>query len=197
MRQALLRRSGTPHCQSWRDVPATNPVAGPAAARGTLLDGCFRELLSTGEMPRMEGLGEEDMQAVQWAAWTLRSMACGEEILSLDEHCRVETPGMEHIGTADAIVPGLLMSADLKTGQIRNYREQMAAYALGLMEMHFAGRWTCELLFCDQRQVVTHQFSYEEAFEIVNGVLARVPQFGGKDEKVYRERSPKPDWLSE
>jgi len=27
--------------------------------------------------------------------------------------------------------------------------------------------------------------------------LARVPQFGGKDEKVYRERSPKPDWLSE
>ncbi len=27
--------------------------------------------------------------------------------------------------------------------------------------------------------------------------LARVPQFGGKDEKVYRERSPKPDRLLE
>ena len=27
--------------------------------------------------------------------------------------------------------------------------------------------------------------------------LARVPQFGGKDEKVYRERSSKPDRLSE
>jgi hypothetical protein len=151
----------------------SNPVAGPAAARGTLLDSCFRELLSTGELSQIEGLGEEDMQAVQWAAWTLRSMSCGEEILSLDEQCRVETPGMEHIGTADAIVPGLLMSADLKTGQIRNYREQMAAYALGLMEMHFASRWTCELLFCDQRQVVTHQFTYAEAFEIVTGVLVR------------------------
>jgi hypothetical protein len=41
------------------------------------------------------------------------------------------------------------------------------------MEMHFAGRWTCELLFCDQRQVVTHQFTYAEAFEIVTGVLVR------------------------
>ncbi len=169
---AAIRHSSLPklaRCACYE----SNPVAGPAAARGTLLDGCFRELLSTGEMPRVEGLGEEDIQAVQWAAWTLRSMACGEEILSLDEHCRVETPGMEHIGTADAIVPGLLMSADLKTGQIRNYREQMAAYALGLMEMHFAGCWTCELLFCDQRQVVTHQFTYEEASEIVNGLLMR------------------------
>jgi hypothetical protein len=124
-------------------------------------------------MPIVEGLGEEDVQAVEWAAATLRSLACGEEILSLDEQCRIQTPGMEHVGTADAIVPGLLVSADLKTGQIRNYREQMAAYALGLMEMHFADRWTCELLFCDQRQVVTHHFSYGEALLIVNGVLAQ------------------------
>jgi hypothetical protein len=27
--------------------------------------------------------------------------------------------------------------------------------------------------------------------------LTRVPQFGRRDEKVYRERSPKPDQLSE
>jgi hypothetical protein len=27
--------------------------------------------------------------------------------------------------------------------------------------------------------------------------LVRVPQFRGRDEKVYRERSPKPDWRSE
>ncbi len=160
----------------------SDPVAGPAAARGTLLDGCFREMLSTGQIPKIQGLSEEDVLAVEWAAATLRSLACGEEILSLDAQCRVQTPGMEHIGTADAIVPGLLMSADLKTGQIRNYREQMAAYALGLMEMHFADRWTCELLFCDQRQVVTHQFTYADAFEIVNGVLERAVDPGRKPE---------------
>lgn len=170
---AAIRHSSLPklaRCACYE----SNPVAGPAAARGTLLDGCFRELLSTGELHQTEGISEEDIRAVEWAASTLRSMVSDEEILSLDEHCRVQTPGMDHIGTADAIVPGLLMSADLKTGQIRNYREQMAAYALGLMEMHFAERWTCELLFCDQRQVVSHRFTYAEAFEIVHGVLARV-----------------------
>jgi hypothetical protein len=87
---AAIRHSSLPklaRCACYE----SNPVPGPAAARGTLLDGCFRELLSTGEIPQVEGLGEEDVRAVQWAAWTLRSMACGEEILSLDEQCRVET----------------------------------------------------------------------------------------------------------
>ena len=151
----------------------SNPDAGPAAARGTQLDAYFRELLSGEKEPRTEEFSAEDMASVQWAVWTLRSMALGEEILSSDEECKISTPGMEHIGTADAIVPELFMSADLKTGQIRNYREQMAAYALGLMEMYIADRWTCELLFCDQKQVVTHVFTYAEAFEIVNGVLVK------------------------
>ena len=55
------------------------------------------------------------------------------------------------------------MSADLKTGQLRNYREQMAAYALGFMDATFRTEWTAHLLFCDQRQLVTHRFTYEEA----------------------------------
>ena len=151
----------------------SNPEAGPAAARGTRLDTYFRELLAGEKEPRTEELSAEDMASVQWAVWTLRSMAPGESILSLDEECKISTPGMEHIGTADAIVPALFMSADLKTGQIRNYREQMAAYALGLMETYFADSWTCELLFCDQKQVITHRFTYAEAFEIVTGVLVK------------------------
>jgi hypothetical protein len=39
------------------------------------------------------------------------------------------------------------------------------------MEEYFAGRWTCVLLFCDSRQVVVHEFSYEEAEELVGGIL--------------------------
>ena len=59
------------------------------------------------------------------------------------------------------------MSADLKTGQLRNYREQMAAYALGFMEATFRTEWTSHLLFCDQRQLITHRFTYDEAKALV------------------------------
>jgi hypothetical protein len=129
--------------------------------------------MANGEPDHSTELPPEDLEAVRWAVDTLQSLAPGAEILTLDAHCKVQTPGLDHIGTADAIVPTLLLSADLKTGQIRNYREQMAAYALGLMEMHFANRWTCTLLFCDQRQTVTHEFTYTEAFELVDKVLRK------------------------
>ena len=36
-------------------------------------------------------------------------------------------PGMEHVGTADAIIPERLLVIDLKSGKVRNYREQVAA----------------------------------------------------------------------
>ena len=161
----------------------SNVNAGPAAARGTLLDECFRVLIQTVEIPRTEAITQEDIAAVQWSVETLRLRAGGAEVLSDEAQCKVHTPGMTHIGTADAVVPSILLSADLKTGQIRNYREQMAAYALGLMEMHFAERWTCELLFCDQRQVVTHHFTYEEAQQIVEGILHKA---------TAPERKPEP-----
>jgi hypothetical protein len=151
----------------------SHPDAGPAAARGTRLDAVFRALLSTGSNDSPADLESEDLAAVQWAVTTLRERAGAEDIFCEEADCRVTTPGMTHVGTADAIVPGRLLLADLKTGQIRNYREQMAAYALGLMEVHFADRWTCELLFCDRREVVTHHFTHAEALAIVTTVLSK------------------------
>jgi hypothetical protein len=47
----------------------------------------------------------------------------------------------------------------------------MAAYALGLMSMHWVNNWTCVLLFCDQKELVTFKFTYEEAKEIVRNVV--------------------------
>jgi hypothetical protein len=81
---------------------------------------------------------------------------------------------MEHVGTADVVVPERLLVVDLKSGKVRNYREQVAAYAFGLMEEHFAMRWTCVLLFCDARQMVVHEFTYEEAQALVEGLLRAV-----------------------
>jgi hypothetical protein len=115
---------------------------------------------------------EDDLAAVEWAVTMITALSSGTPILTREVECRVAVPGFDHIGTADAVMPERLAHADLKTGQKRNYREQMAAYALGLMEQHFASEWTAHLLFCDQREVVTHRFTFEEAHQIVAAVVA-------------------------
>ena len=66
----------------------------------------------------------------------VRAMSGRERVLAREDDCRVKILNLT--GTADAIVPTKLTHFDLKTGARRNYREQMAAYALGLMGAHFA-----------------------------------------------------------
>jgi hypothetical protein len=39
------------------------------------------------------------------------------------------------------------------------------------MGAHFASSWTAHLLFCDQREIETHKFTYEEAHAIVDQVV--------------------------
>jgi hypothetical protein len=165
----LIRHSSLPklaECPCFEGKPGE---AGPAAARGTLLDAAMRELLAGGEMPA--GVTGEDAAAVEWAVNAVEDLAGGAQIFSADADCKVETPGMEHVGTADAIIPERLLVLDLKSGKVRNYREQVAAYALGLMEEYFAGSWTSVLLFCDAREMVVHKFTYEEAEALVGGIL--------------------------
>lgn len=149
----------------------SNPVAGPAAERGTLLDTAFRaELLGQEERFVIANkLTTDEIAAVSWAVSMVRAMAGRERVLAREDDCRLQVLNLT--GTADAIVPGRLMHFDLKTGVRRNYREQMAAYALGLMGAHFAGSWTCHLLFCDLREIETIRFTYEEAHAVVDGVV--------------------------
>ena len=149
----------------------SNPVAGPAAERGTLLDSAFRaELLGSPEQITLrDKLTAEEIAAVSWSVSMVRVMAGRERVLAREDDCRVKMLGLT--GTADAVVPTRLTHFDLKTGMRRNYREQMAAYALGLMESQFASEWTAHLLFCDQREIETHKFTYDEAREIVDQVV--------------------------
>jgi hypothetical protein len=149
----------------------SNPVAGPAAERGTLLDTAFRaELLQTDDRRQLaDKLTGDETAAVSWAVSMVRAMAGRERVLAREDDCRVAMLNLN--GTADAIVPGRLMHFYLKTGVRRNYREQMAAYALGLMGAHFASEWTCHLLFCDLREIETIRFSYDEAHAVVDGVV--------------------------
>jgi hypothetical protein len=149
----------------------SNPVAGPAAERGTLLDTAFRaELLGLEERFVIAAkLTADEIAAVSWSVSMVRAMSGRERVLAREDDCRVKILNLT--GTADAIVPTKLTHFDLKTGARRNYREQMAAYALGLMGTHFAGEWTAHLLFCDQREIETHKFTYEEAHAIVDQVV--------------------------
>lgn len=152
----------------------SNPNAGPAAERGSALDALFRSRMQ-GDLNHAEmsyDPNAEDIAAMEWAVITLKVLAGDSPVITREEDCRVTIPGFENPGTADALILGKFAHADLKTGQIRNYREQMAAYALGLMEMHFASEWTAHLLFCDQRQVVTLHFAYDEAKAVVEKVIA-------------------------
>ena len=152
----------------------SDPNPGPAAGRGTSLDTRFRVRIQGLPEPE-DGFQptEADNAAVEWAVATVRALAGGTPIITNEDDCRVTIPWIENPGTADAILPERLAHADLKTGQKRNYREQMAAYALGLMEQHFASEWTAHLLFCDQKEVVTHRFTFDEARQIVEAVVRK------------------------
>ena len=149
----------------------SNPVAGPAAERGTLMDSAFRaKLLGLEEYAILSNkLSADENAAVEWSVSMVRVMAGRERVLAREDDCRVKMLGLS--GTADAVVPTRLTHFDLKTGMRRNYREQMAAYALGFMDSQYASEWTAHLLFCDQREIETYRFTYDQAQVIVDQVI--------------------------
>jgi len=150
----------------------SNPVAGPAAERGTRLDAAFRAMLMA--QPVAVELSSDELESVAWAVAKVRELADGAPVEADEAKLKVKTPGMEHEGTEDARAAAILTSWDLKSGSLRSYLEQAAAYSLGNMDRDFAQEWTTYMVFCDQREVVEYHFTDEQAEEIVNGVLAAV-----------------------
>jgi hypothetical protein len=167
-----IRHSSLPKlalCGQYEGAPGTSD----AAARGTMLDRVFRDAWTTGEYPR--DLSDEDAAAVSWAINRCIALNGGADRLTTDESaCKVRTVGLEHEGTADGVAVRGQWLIDLKSGQIYDYSAQMAAYALGLMQHYFVGYWTTHLLFCDQKQVVSRRWTYQEAHDLVRSVLANV-----------------------
>lgn len=167
-----IRHSSLPKlalCGQYEGAPGTSP----AAERGTMLDRVFRDAWISGELPR--DLNDEDTAAISWALGQCINLGGGADgLLTADADCRVTTAGLEHTGTVDGVAARANWSMDLKSGQIYDYQGQMAAYALGLMQMRFEQTWTTHLLFCDQRQVVTHHWTYKSASDLVRGILSNV-----------------------
>lgn len=148
--------------------------AGPDAARGILLDRAFRAELSGAEerLALRERLTADDNAAVAWAVGEVRRLAGSGPLLVREEDCRIPVMGMR--GTADAIAPEAGITFDLKSGERYGWTEQMAAYALGMMELRFTSSWTCIVLHCDERETETLHFTYEEATGLVAAVIAQV-----------------------
>jgi hypothetical protein len=149
-----------------------SPFAGSAANRGTLMDEAFREGIVTGTIPPLED--EEAMLAVIWAVTTAQFYARGSKLEARECELEVEPGNGIRKGTADLLCEDECWSADLKSGQIRNYMEQQRAYAIGFMERFFVDEWTVYLLFCDERTVVTLKFTREEAQAEQRSLVASV-----------------------
>ncbi len=169
-RKEWLRPSMLPKlakCTSYR----SEANAGPAADRGTRIDAATRAALMGQPIDR-GAFPPEDLEAIEWTVAAAKALAGEHALEAREEHLRVEALGLT--GTADLSCEGAFWSADQKTGQLRDYLEQQALYALGFMDLTFSDEWTAYLLFCDQREVVTLRFTRESAEREVRAVLARV-----------------------
>jgi hypothetical protein len=134
------------------------------------MDSCFRAILLGTHVGFLPDTKAEDIAAIEWAVETFRLLAGNAPLQASEDDLRVETPAGP--GTADGACPEKLFSVDLKTGQVRNYFEQMAAYALGFMEREFCEQWTTHLLFCDEREIVTFEWTQASALAAVQPVIA-------------------------
>lgn len=145
-----------------------------AAERGTRLDAAIRKAVAAGTSvdPADVDCVDEDIDACNWAIDELKTLQLSGKWETRESELQAVVP-VEGVkpGTMDALNVEDATLADFKTGQVRNYREQMAAYALACMDAYFEDRWTCFLLFIDAKEVVTHIFTREEAEAIVIDVL--------------------------
>jgi len=146
------------------------PGASAAAERGTLLDRALRELFID-DPTTFDTLVAEDKKAVEWGANELRVLSGGYHIETREEYLGMEVPGLSKPGTADAVCARAKWVADIKTGQVRNYRQQLAAYALACMQEHFTDSWTAHVVYIDQRLRRTYDFTREQAEATVSNLI--------------------------
>lgn len=187
----LVRPSALPKLAACRCYES-KPGSSEAAERGTRIDRAIRVMWARmagdawakdEELPDLPSVDEKD--AVVWAMDQLDELShdgamhleTQEEKLKALSKIDTLKNGAHLVKLKDGTMDGLCVEGaflvDFKSGQVRNYKEQMAAYALSCMDEYFADEWTAHLLFVDQRQRVSLRFTAEEARAIVQAVLER------------------------
>lgn len=142
-----------------------------AAQRGTRIDNDIRDIVSGKPVAASEDKGER--AATTWGVQTLLDLAGGSPIETREEYLQMDVPGLSRPGTADALCVEKKWLADVKSGQIRNYREQCAAYSLACMEANWETSWTAHVVYVDQCVVRSYDFTREQAERIVGDVISR------------------------
>jgi len=133
-----------------------------AAERGTAVDVAIRNLISA---EYDVAIVSEDAGAIAYGVDVLTRLAKGSFVETREEYLAMAVPGLSKLGTADAVCKAEKWVADIKTGQVRNYREQLAAYALACMEDNFETSWTAHVIYVDQKLIRSYDFTYEEAMQ--------------------------------
>ena len=171
MNDELVRPSALPklaECRCYKSAPGTSE----AAARGTRLDAIIREQWRADWRTFANYEPQEDADAILFGLNTLATLAGGQEVETREEELQavVPIPGVKP-GTMDALCVAGGWLADFKTGQVRSYYAQMAAYSLACMDTYFADEWTAHLIFVDQQQVVSHKFTRADAEDCVTDIV--------------------------
>lgn len=154
----------------------SSPCPSDAAERGTRMDVAFR--LRMGGV--MEGIAYnalrvDEVEAVRWAVDRVRVLCGNDDVLVDKESCTLEAwHACIQGGEADAICGAQGRLFDLKSGQVRNYWEQQAAYAVSCMRNYFVDEWDAYLLFCDQQVVKHRRFTLSEAEGLCQSVVDSV-----------------------
>jgi len=141
-----------------------------AAERGTAVDVAIRNLISA---EYDVAIVSEDAGAIAYGVDVLTRLAKGSFVETREEYLAMAVPGLSKLGTADAVCKAEKWVADIKTGQVRNYREQLAAYSLACMEDNFDTSWTAHVVYVDQKLIRSYDFTYEEAQQITQRTIYR------------------------
>ena len=148
-----------------------------AAERGTAVDLAIRNLISAENDVAIVG---EDAGAIAYGVDELTRLAKGSFIETREEYLAMAVPGLSKLGTADAVCKEQKWVADIKTGQVRDYRNQLQAYALACMEDNFETSWTAHVIYVDQSMIRSYDFTYEEAKQGTQRVIDRATSADAK-----------------
>jgi len=148
-----------------------------AAERGTAVDLAIRNLISAEHDVAIVG---EDAGAITYGVEELTRLAKGSFVETREEYLAMAVPGLSKLGTADAVCKDQKWVADIKTGQVRNYRNQLMAYSLACMEDNFEMSWTAHVIYVDQAMIRSYDFTYEEAKQGTQRVIDRATSADAK-----------------
>jgi predicted nucleic acid-binding protein len=153
--------------------------ASEAAERGTRMDLAFR-LVCQGKTTELNKLPRDQQEAIAWAVEEVEKLAKEEFLETREERLAMDISALSTVGTADILCDRQQWVGDLKTGQVRSYYHQMAAYSLACMERTFTDSWTAHVLYCDQRVRRTYEFDFKTAKAVVEKVISDSIDTGAK-----------------